>query len=143
MLFPQWMENHDFIDPVEELRTEMILQDACDSISTHLLLAFPKLVAQVRGHNDGRITEVHSTSLTIGQATIVQQLQENVENLGMRLFNFIEQHYAIGSAANCLSQLTTFLITNVARRRTDQSTDRMLFLILAHVNPDHGVFIVE
>src|ERR1041385_6634301 len=61
----------------------------------------------------------------------------------MSFFDFIEQHHTIRTPTDCLGQLSAFLIAHIARRRTDQPADRMLLLILAHVNANHGMFVIE
>src|SRR5690606_2773342 len=40
-------------------------------------------------------------------------------------------------------QLTPFLIAYVTWRGAHQSANRVAFLVLAHVNADHGVLVVE
>jgi hypothetical protein len=37
-----------------------------------------------------RILEIHGASLAVGHAAIVQHLQQNVENVGVRLFNLVQ-----------------------------------------------------
>src|ERR1044071_7074767 len=106
MLLPERMEDNDLINTVEELRPEMILQNTVDRLPTDSALSFPQLVPQVGGHNHNRIPKVYGASLTIRQAAIIQQLQEHVEDLGVSFFDFIEQHYAIGTATHRLGQFT-------------------------------------
>ena len=50
-----------------------------------------QLGSNVAGHNDDGVFEVHRTPFTVGQATVIKDLQENVENIGVSFFNFIEQ----------------------------------------------------
>ena len=57
--------------------------------------------AQVRGHDQNRIAEIHHVALTICHAAVVQNLQQRVPDFGMRLLDLIEQHDAIGASADC------------------------------------------
>ena len=79
------------------------------------------VTAQIRGQDDDRVLEVHGTALAVGDAAIVQHLQQDVEHIGVGLFHLIEQHHAVGFAADSLGQLAALLITHVSRRRTDQA----------------------
>ena len=42
-----------------------------------------------------------------------------------------------------LSQLTTFIVANVSRRRTDQTRNGMFLLVFTHVDTRHQRFIIE
>ena len=61
----------------------------------------------------------------------------------MRLLDLVEEHDAVGPTTNSLSELTTLVIPNVARRRSHQTRCRMTLHELTHVEADHGVVIVE
>ena len=61
----------------------------------------------------------------------------------MRFFDFVEEHDRIRLASDGFGKLAAFLVTDVSRRRADQSRNGVLFLVFAHVDPDHGVLVVE
>ena len=42
-----------------------------------------------------------------------------------------------------LSKLAALLVADVARGRADQPRDTVLFHVLAHVDADHQLFVVE
>ena len=46
-------------------------------------------------------------------------------------------------AAYSLGQLTTFIVTNIARRRADQTGNSMLLHIFAHIDTDHITLVVK
>src|SRR5438445_12492218 len=46
-------------------------------------------------------------------------------------------------APDGFAQLPAFFITDVTRWRPDQPRDSVFLHVLAHVDPDHGVFVVE
>ncbi len=71
--------------------------------------------------------------LRISNTTVVHHLQQDVENIRVRLFDFVEQHNAIRLAAHSFGELTAFIITNIAGRRTNQSSHRMLLHVFGHV----------
>ena len=61
----------------------------------------------------------------------------------MCFFYFIEQDDRIWFAAYCLRQLSTFIISNVSRRRTNQTSRTELLLVFAHINTCHHVLVVK
>jgi hypothetical protein len=58
-----------------------------------------ELRAEVRGHHDHGVAEIHGAALAIGQAAIVEHLQQHVEHVRMRLLDFIEQDHGIRAGA--------------------------------------------
>ncbi len=76
--------------------------------------------AQVGGHDQDRVAEVHHVALAIGHAAVVQDLQQGVPDLRMSLLDLIEQHHPIGAAADCFGQLAAFLVAHISWRRTEQ-----------------------
>ena len=99
--------------------------------------------AEVRGHDDHGVAEVDRAALAVGEAAVVQDLQQHVEHVRVRLLDFVEQQHRIRPAAHGLGQITAFLVANVARRRADQARDRMLLHELRHVDAHHRLFGIE
>ena len=61
----------------------------------------------------------------------------------MCLFYLVQKHYAVRFTAHCISQLATFFIANVTRRRTKETRSSMFFHIFAHIKANHGAFITK
>ena len=61
----------------------------------------------------------------------------------VRLLDLVEEDHAVRLAAHRLGQLAAFLVADVARRGADQPRDRVLLLILRHVDADHRALVVE
>src|SRR5271163_2064014 len=99
--------------------------------------------SKVRGHDQHRVLEVNGAALRVSETAIVQHLQEDVEDIRMRLLDLVEQDHRVGTASDCLGQLATFVVTDISRRRADEPGDRMLFHVLRHVNANHGMLVVE
>ena len=98
---------------------------------------------EVAGHDDNGVLEIHGAPLAVGQAAVIQHLQQDIEHVGVGFFDFIEQHDGVGPAADGFAELAALLVAHVAGRRADEPGDGVLFLILAHVNAEQGVVIVE
>src|ERR1044071_7008242 len=111
-------EQDDLVNSIQELRPELTVQlfhDLIPSIVNAQLL--DPVAADVRGHDHNRILEIHGATLSIRQAAIIQNLQQNVEHLGMCFLDFIKKSYAVGLAADGLRERTPLFIPDIARRR--------------------------
>src|SRR5713226_8614110 len=132
----QALENHHGIDPVQELRTKHPLQLFVDLFLGVLVAPLnliglvhnrrleterrPSLVdiadAQVRGHDDHGVREVDGLALRIAEPPILEDLQEHVEHLGMRLLDLVEKDHRVRPPAHGFRELTALVVADVARR---------------------------
>ena len=48
-----------------------------------------RLTADVAGENQHRVGEIHRAPLAIGESAIIKHLQQDVEHLGVSLFDFV------------------------------------------------------
>lgn len=110
------MENNGVVDTVEELVAERLLQRVVyrfqQTLFVHILLspvsrkieglAPQSLGGQFTGHYNHRITEINSTTLAVGQAAVLQDLKQNVENVGVSFIKFAEQHNPVRPAGHRL-----------------------------------------
>ena len=99
--------------------------------------------ADVAGHDDDRVTEVDGAALRVGQATVFEDLQQDVEHVGVRLLDLVEQQHAVRLAAHGLGELAALVVTDVTGRRTDQAADAVLLHVLGHVDADHRLGVAE
>ena len=144
-------EEDHVVDAVQELGTEVRAQltehalahpipHRCIGIRRHF---GDELRADVARHDHHAVAEVHRPSLPVGEPAVLEQLQQHVEDIGVRLLDLVEQQHAVRPAPDRLGELAAFLVADVARRRTDQSRDRVLLHVLAHVEADHRALVVE
>ena len=91
------MKHHRLVDPVQELGTEVLLHldphgvaDRLAALAGHL---HDLVRAEVRRHHDDGVLEVDRAALPVGQAAIVEHLEQNVEHVVMRFFDFIKEHH--------------------------------------------------
>ena len=61
----------------------------------------------------------------------------------MCLLNLIKQYDRIWFSSHCLGQLAAFLVTNISRRRSDQTRYGMFLHIFTHINTYDILFIVK
>ena len=81
--------------------------------------------------------------MAIGEAPVIEDLQEHIEYVGVRLLDLIEQHHTVGPAPHRLSELPALFIAHISGWSADQSAYRVFFHVLAHVDAHHVAFIVE
>src|SRR5438094_649605 len=114
---PEGMEDHHVVDAVQELGAEVLAERL-----QHLLLhgvvgtgvvaaiAGEQLAPDVRGHDDDRVLEVDRAPVAVGQAAVVEDLEEHVEDVVVRLLDLVEEDDAVRPAADGLGQLPALLV---------------------------------
>ena len=88
------------------------------------LVAGDELRADVAGHDDDRVLEVDRAALAVGQAPVVEDLQQHVEHVRVRLLDLVEQDHLVRPPADRLGQLAALVVADVAGRRADQAATR-------------------
>jgi hypothetical protein len=106
-------------------------------------LGCDELGADIGGHDQHRVLEVHGAALAVGEAAVVHDLKQDVEDVGVGLLDLVEQDHRVGPAANRLGELAAFLVADVAGGRADQPRDGMLLHVLGHVDADDRLLGVE
>src|ERR1700675_2007353 len=123
MLPGKGMEHDDVVDPVDELRPEHALQLVQDLL-LHPLVgrlipvrqeARSRPLAdeagpQVRRHDQDGVLEIHHVAHRIGQAPVVQYLKQQVEDIRVGFFDFVEEHHRIRAAPHLLRQDTALFV---------------------------------
>ncbi len=142
-------EHHDVIEAVDEFGAE-VEPEFFDHLGFDFfeLLGIEETVAVVVAPDVGSedydgVLEVHSSALTIGEASVIQKLEEDVEDIRVGFFDFIKKDNAIGSAADDFSELTAFFIPDISRRGSDETGDRVFFSVFGHIDSNHGAVVVE
>ena len=82
-------------------------------------------------------------ALTIGQAAVIQDLQQGVPHFRVGFFDLVKQDHPVGPAADGFGQLAAFFVADISGRRAKQAGDGVLFAVLAHIDPHQRVFIIE
>ena len=104
------------------------------------LLAF---AARVGRHHDNGIFKIHLAAVGVGDLSVIENLQQDVHHIGMRLFNLVEEDDGVGLAADLLGELTGLVIADIARRRADDAGDRVLFHEFRHIEANERVGRIE
>ncbi|EBA06993.1 200 kDa antigen p200, putative [Sagittula stellata E-37] len=133
------------IEPVEELWPEGAFQ-----IAHRLFHRRGKLevcveemrLTDVGGHQDERVREADGQPAIVGQPSVVQHLEEDVEDVRMRLLDLVEEDDGMRIAAHGVGEDAACLIAFVARRRADQLGQRVLLHVFRHVETQHRLFVI-
>ena len=72
-------------------------------------LAFDQLGTHVRSHDDNRVSEIDLLTKAVGDFALFQNLEQQMHDIRMSLFDLIEEHNRVGAAANSLGKLTDSL----------------------------------
>ncbi len=99
--------------------------------------------ADVRGHDQDGVLEVHCPPLAVGEAAVIEQLKQNVEHVAVCFFDLVEENYRVGLSANRFGELPTLFVADVSGRRADQPRHRMPLHVLGHVDSNQRVLVVE
>ena len=81
--------------------------------------------------------------MRVGDAAVVEDLQQDIEHIRVRLFDLVKQNDGIRSAAHGFGQLAALLVAHVSGRRTNQTRHGELLHILRHIDAHQILFIVK
>ena len=98
----QRLEHHDFVDTVQEFGFQRLLQKFVEfsfrlledlfirhSVRVGIVL-LNDVRAEVGGHDDDGVLEVGDPAFVVGKSSVIKYLQQDVEYIGVRLFDFVE-----------------------------------------------------
>ena len=129
----QRLEEDDLVEAVEELGIEGLLHFLLDqllhlvaddvfavALEAESLLLLQVAGADVRGHDEDGVLEVDGVAKAVGQLAIFKDLEQDVEDIGVRLLDFVQKNDAIRRTLDAFGELAAFLVADVSRRRTDE-----------------------
>ncbi len=141
MVEAQRLELHHRVQAVAELRGEA-LADHFHRIGGMVLLGETNRTARrmggagIGGHHQHHVLEVGLAPVGVGEDAAVHDLQQDVEDVRMRFLHLVQQQHAMRGLDDLFGQQATLVETDIARRGTDQTADRMRLHVLGHVETD-------
>ena len=138
MVARQGREANGRIQAVAEFRREQLLD-------RFLVLAFALAAAEtdgvlggvagagIGGHDQDNIAEVDLLAVMVGELAVIHHLQQDVEQVAMGLFDFVQQQHAMGMLIDAIGQKPALIEADIAGRRADQARHRVAFHVFAHV----------
>ena len=145
------MEDHDLIDSVEELRSELLPQRLHHFVF-HVLIGRrviatavvqDQVAAHVGRHNHDRVLKVYCAPVPVGEPAIVEDLEQHVKHVGVRLLDLVKEDHRIGPSPHRLGELATLVVPHIARGSANQTRHGVLLHILGHVQAHQVALVVE
>ena len=108
----------------------MILLGKTDTAPAHIFRT------RIGRHDQNHIAEIGLAPVVVGQRAVIHHLQQQIENLGVRLLDLVEQYHAVRMLGHCIGQQAALIETDIARRRTDQPRYGMTLHVLGHIESE-------
>ena len=153
MFLSQRLEDDNIINAVEEFGAEMILEQIFNNIfrldkifvgdESDFGAGKNFLRTEIARHDNHGVFKIDDAPFAVRQASVVEDLQKDVENIAVRLFDFVKENDAVGAAANLFGKLPALVVADITGRRADKSCDRVLFHVFGHVNANDTALVVE
>jgi hypothetical protein len=89
--------------------------------------------SRVGGHDDDDVAEIRLAAVVVGQRAMVHDLQQQIEHIGMRLLDFVEQQHTVRMLGDGFGEQAALIEAHVARRGADQPRHRVTLHVLRHV----------
>src|SRR6266550_9524576 len=157
------LEDDGRVNPVQELRPEEALHLFHDAFLHPLVrrrevrvvpalglraeaergFALQQLLREVARHDHDRVAEVDAAALRIRKPAFVEDLQQHVEDLGVRLLDLVEEDHAVRLAADGLSELAALFVTDITGRGADEARHVVPLHVVGHIYLHHVLFAAE
>ena len=144
------VEADDLVHPVDELGPQELAQGLERLVPSLLGQALAEahgallpVGAGVGGHDDDGVLEVHQPALGVGDAAVVQNLEQDIHHVGMGLLDLVEENDGVGLAADLLRQLAGLVVAHVARRAAHDAGNGVLLHKLGHIQADEALGGIE
>src|SRR3546814_4616445 len=79
----------------------------------------------VGGHDQDDVAEVDRLAVVVGHLAVVHDLKQDIEQVGMRLLDLVEQQHAVRMLIDRVGEEPALVEADVARRRADQPRYRV------------------
>ena len=99
------------------------------------MLRAPCRRAGIGGHDQDGVAEIDRLAVVVGELAVVHDLQQDVEQVGMRLLDLVEQQHRMRVLVDRVGQQAALVVADIARGRADQPADRVALHIFGHVEP--------
>ena len=79
--------------------------------------------ARIGRHDQDDVAEVDLLAVVVGQLAVIHDLQQDVEQVRMRLLDLVEQQHAMRMLVDAIGQQAALVEADIARRRADQPAE--------------------
>ena len=103
------VEDDRLVHAIQEFGLEVRAQRLVDPSFDLLLVVFRQLddvfAAEVGSHDQHRVAEVDRAALAIGQAAVVEDLEQRTKDIRVGLLDLVEEHDAVGPSSDGFRQM--------------------------------------
>ena len=92
--------------------------------------------AGVGRHDQDDVAEVGLAAVVVGQRRVVHHLEQDVEQVRVRLLDLVEHQHGVRRLADRVGQQAALVEADVAGRRADQPRHGVLLHVLGHVEAE-------
>ena len=96
-------------------------------------VAAERFGAGIGGHNQDDVAKIGAFAGVVGEPAGVHHLQQNVVDVAVGFFDFVEQEHAVRVFADGFGQQSALVEADVARRRADQAGDGVRLHVFGHI----------
>ena len=89
--------------------------------------------AGVGRHDQDHVAEVGLAPVRVGERRVVHHLQQDAEQIRVRLLDLVEQQHRVRRLADGVDEQAAVLVADVAGRRADEPRHGVLLHVLRHV----------
>ena len=92
--------------------------------------------AGIGGHDQDHVAEIDLLAVVVGQLAVIHDLQQHVEQVRVRLLDFVEQQHAMRMLIDAVGQQPALVEADIAGRRADQPRNGVALHVFRHVEAD-------
>src|SRR5690606_1569740 len=134
----QRRERNYRIQTVAEFRREELLDRLFVLAFLHVAAEADRLFrhlagAGIRRHDQHDVAEVDMLAVVVGQLAVVHDLQKDVEQVAMGLFDLVQQQHAMRRLADRAGQHAAMVEADIARRSAEQARHAVPLHVFRHV----------
>ena len=89
--------------------------------------------AGIGRHDDDDIAEIDLLAAVVGQLAVIHDLEQHVEDVGMRLLDLVEQQHHMRVLVHRIRQQPALVEADIAGRRPDQPRNAVALHVFRHV----------
>ena len=134
-----------FFGPIENLVSHVlvVLVSAAHGTETEVDLALDDVGPHVGGENDDGVPEIDLAAEAVGDHALLKNLEEQVHDVRMGFFDFVEEHHGVGTATHRFGELAALFVSDITGRRTDETAAGEFLHVLGHVDLDERVILTD
>ena len=84
-------------------------------------------------HDQDGVAELDRLAIVVGELAVIHHLQEDVEEVGMRLLDLVEQQHRVRMLVDGVGEEPALVEAHIARGRAEEPRDRVALHVLRHV----------